>query len=248
MDTTIPTETISTESSVANEGVLAGFFRKLNLLLFRPAQFFRQELAQVSLSSLLAFGILNAWLASMIAFYFSTFHSLLMGQLMEKWMTSILAEDSGFGLFFPEPKNFLWQAGFLLLAPFLLLIQAYMGAFYLYIFGRALITAPDGGKVQYQEVLRVQAAALVSHWFRVVPLFGPVLAFVAHFVYCMAGLRETYRISSRRAFAVVAAPYLMLMILGFVLAVIAAFALSQMPWAELLEFDRQSMVPFPDFP
>ena len=70
--------------------------------------------------------------------------------------------------------------------------------------------------------------------FSVVPFFGGLLAWLANLALVTAGLRERFRVSNRRAAAVVLAPYILLFFLGFLVLILAVFALTQLPFQDMI--------------
>lgn len=220
-------------------GALRSLLELSRRALFEPTRFFRYDLPQLSVSEVLAFGIGNAWAAASIAFFVQTFNTLLTSQLLERWMQKLLASEDGFAIWGLSATSFLYSSGMLLLAPFLYLLKTVLTSAWLYVFARVLIdvrpSAPD--PVTYKNILRIQAAALTGHWFSVVPIFGGLLSFVVSFVLTVTGIRERFGVSTRRAFAVAVAPYLMLVFLAAALALVVIVGVSQLPIDELLDLE-----------
>ena len=79
-----------------------------------------------------------------------------------------------------------------------------------------------------------EAAAFAGQWYSVVPFFGGLLAWLANLALVTAGLRERFRVSNRRAAAVVLAPYILLFFLGFLVLILAVFALTQLPFQDMI--------------
>jgi hypothetical protein len=207
--------------------------------LFEPARFFRHDLPQMSLSDALAFGIGNAWAAATVAFFVQTFNTLLVGQLLERWMQRLVASEEGFELWGLSANSFLYSSGALLLGPFLFLLRACFVSVWLYLFARLLIEDRPGAPepVTFKGALRVQAAVLTAQWFSVVPVFGGFLAFVVSLILTVTGVRERFGVSTRRALAVVLAPYFLFFVLLILLAAMLIFGLTQVPWEEMLQMD-----------
>lgn len=220
-------------------GALRSLLELSRRALFEPTRFFRYDLPQLSLSEVLAFGIGNAWAAASIAFFVQTFNTLLTSQLLERWMQKLLASEDGFAIWGLSATGFLYSSGMLLLAPFLYLLKTVLTSVWLYVFARVLIderpTALE--PVTYKNILRIQAAALTGHWFSVVPIFGGLLSFVVSFVLTVTGIRERFGVSTRRAFAVTVAPYLMLVFLVAALALVVVLGVTQLPIDELLDME-----------
>jgi hypothetical protein len=228
-------ETINTSTS----GFLRALFARCQRALFEPARFFRHDLPQMSLSEALAFGIGNAWGASVLAFFVQTINTLLVGQLLERWMQRLVASEEGFALWGLSAQQFLYSSAALLLAPFLLLARTFFVTFWLYLFARLLIEDRPGAPepVTFRGAFRVQAAVLTGRWFSVVPVFGGFLSFVVCLVLTVTGVRERFGVSTRRAIAVVLAPYFLLFLLALTLAVLLIFGLTQLPFEELLQME-----------
>ena len=69
--------------------------------------------------------------------------------------------------------------------------------------------------------------SLVSEWYSLIPVFGSLLAFLARVILAITGVRERFGVSTRRAAAVVLAPYALALFLALVLGTLALVALSQ---------------------
>lgn len=234
MDTTIPMET-----DTPTENPLKGFLTTLGHALLHPARFFREDLGRFNTSEALAFGIGNAWLASAVAFFFQTFNTLVLTQLFEKWVQRLLASEEAFRLLEFSGKNFVWDAGALVIAPFLLLLQAVLGTVVLYLFARLFVEDDPGApeSVTFTTCLKIKASSYVSQWYSVVPFFGPVLAFVVGLVLLVTGVRERFQVSTRRAVVVVLAPYFLVFLAVMAFSALLLLALSQFPLQELLDLD-----------
>ncbi len=205
--------------------------------LFEPTRFFRHDLSQFSVSEALAFGIGNAWAAAVIAFFVQTFNTLLVSQLLDRWMQRILSSDEGFSVWGISASSFLFSSGALLLAPFIFLLRGFFTTVWLYFFARLLIEDRPGAlePVTFNNVFRIQATALTGHWFSIVPVFGGMLSFLVSLVIAVTGVRERFGVSTRRAFAVVVAPYFMLIFLLLLFVVVLLFGATQLPFEELLD-------------
>lgn len=238
MDTVIELSPPNTNEAWSIRSLLSRSFRPL----LEPTRFFRTEFPQMSFTEALTFGISNAWVAAVLAFFVQTFNSLVLSQLLDRWMQRLVASEEGFAVWGLSAKSFLVTAGLLLLAPFFLLLRTYVQGGLLYLFSRLLIedhsSAPE--RVTYQGTVKIQAATLVARWFMLVPIFGWIISFIAGLVLSVAGVRERFGVSNRRAMAVVLAPYILLCIAIFFLVLIAIFAFSQLPLEELLDIDELS--------
>lgn len=243
METT-GTETILTLDTPTNENTFRNLLGRCQRSLFEPGRFYRHDLPRMSLSEALAFGIGNAWAAAFVAFFVQTFNTLVMGKLLERWMQKMLASEEGFAVWGLSAAQFLYSSGALLLGPFLFLLQAFFSSVMLYMFARLLIEDRPGAPepVTFRGAFRIEAASLTGHWFSVVPFFGGFLAFVVSTVLVITGVRERFGVSTRRATAVVFAPWLMLMMFAMVLALALLVGLTQIPFEELLAaFDAGDM-------
>jgi|GEM_PF-5040328 len=228
-----------TPATSREPGTLRALLELSRRALFEPTRFFRYDLPQLSVSESLAFGIGNAWVAASIAFFVQTFNTLLTSQLLEQWMQRLLASEDGFAIWGLSATSFLYSSGILLLAPFLYLLKTALTSIWLYIFARFLIDHRPGAAepVTYSNTLRIQAASLTGQWFSVVPIFGGLLAFIVSFVLTVTGIRERFGVSTRRAFAITLAPYLMLVFLVLLLAIMLFVGVSQLPFDELLDLE-----------
>lgn len=218
-------------------------FRRWQHALFSPARFYRHDLPAMSTTQLLTFGIGNAWAASVLAFFVQTFNTLLVSQLLERWMQKILLTEEGIAVWGLSADTFLWTAGALLLAPFLLLLRAVFSSAVLFFFARLLIEERAGAPeaVSYEGCLRLRAGALVGRWFAVVPVFGGLLAFVVGLILTITGVRERFGVSTRRASAVVLAPYVVALFLALLLAAFVVLLLSQISLQDLLDMDAKDL-------
>lgn len=233
MDTTITVETGTPTSP------LRAFFSTLGHALLHPTRFFREDLPRFNTSEALAFGIGNAWVASAVAFFFQTFNTLVLTQIFEKWVQRLLASEDAFRLLEYSGKSFVWDAGALVLAPFIFLLQAVMGTSVLYLFARLFVeddpAAPES--VTFSSCLRIKASSYVGQWYSIVPFFGPALAFVVGLVLLITGVRERFQVSTRRAAVVVLAPYILIFLAFLAISALVLLALSQFPLQELLDLD-----------
>jgi hypothetical protein len=236
MDTTIP---ITTTTGTSTERPVRTYLGRLNRLLLSPSIFFRDDLPGFSLSQVLTFGIVSAWLASAIAFAVDTMNSLLLARLFENWVQRLMASEEGFSILGLSADSFVWAAGLLILAPFIFLIRIFFGTITLYLFSRLLVeespSAPE--PVTFSGAMRIQAASFGGHWFSVVPFFGTLIAFVARLILLVTGVRERFQVSTGRAMLVVLAPYFFLLLGLFLLLILLVLAFMQLPFRELLEFD-----------
>jgi hypothetical protein len=224
-------------------GSLRATLRKSARALTQPSRFFRQDLPAMDTPSALAFGIGNAWAASALSFFVQTLNSLLVARLLDRWMQRLVSSEQGFDVWSLSGRGFLYAAGALLLGPFLFLLQAVFFGGWLYLFARLLIEDRPGAPepVTYQGALRIQASTLVSHWFSIVPVFGGLLAFLAGLVLSVTGVRERFGVSTRRASAVVIAPYLLTAVGVLVLGALFLVALSQLPFQDLFNVDTSRL-------
>jgi hypothetical protein len=213
--------------------------RKVGRALLEPTRFFRADFPASDTPSLLAFGIANAWAASAVAFFVQTINSLLLSQLLERWMQRMLASEDGFAVWGLSGKSFLVTSALTLLGPFLYLLRAVLGGFGLYLFARLLIEDRAGAPepVTVTGAIRIRAAALTSEWYSLVPVFGGVLAFLASLVLTITGVRERFGVSTRRASAVVLAPYLLALFALVLFGALLLLTLSQIPYGDLLDLN-----------
>lgn len=234
MDTIIPLNT-------STKGPIRRFFEQTGRILLEPSRFYRENILRFSTSEAIAFGITNAWIASILAFFWSTVNSFFLVQLFELWVQRLLASDEAFSFLAMNGESFLWTAGALVAAPFLLLLRVLGSSFALFLFSRFLISDSEdrGEPVSLGACLRIQGTALTGEWFSIVPFFGGLLAFVATLVLSITGVRERFGTSTRRAAAVVLAPYVILFLLLAFLALLLLVALTQLPFDELLSLEVQ---------
>lgn len=235
MDTTMTMDT-PTDTSASP---LRAFFRLLGHALFHPTRFFREDLPRLRTSEALAFGIGNAWIGGALAFFFHTFNSVVLAQAFEKWVQRLLASEDSFRLIEFSGRTFVYDAGAVVILPFLLLAQLFFGTVVLYLFSRLFVedhpSAPE--PVTFTGAMRIQASSYVAHWYAIVPFFGPFLAFVVGLVLQVTGVRERFLVSTRRAVVVVLAPYFFVVLAALLFLAVALFAVTQIPFEELLNAD-----------
>lgn len=221
------------------KGPIRRFFARTGRALLDPARFFREDFPRMDTADALAFGLANAWVASVLSFFWNTMNSLLLVRLFERWVQRLLASDEAFSFLSKDGESFLWAAGALVLAPFLLLTRAFLASVLLFLFARLLVSEEQRGPepVSYVAALRIQGVALTGQWFSLVPLFGGILALIVGFLLAVTGVRERFGTSTRRAVAVVAAPYLLFFLALLATGTILLVALFQLPLHELLEFE-----------
>lgn len=239
MDILITPPTTDTITPPTNEPFFRTLLGLCQRVLFEPTRFFREDLPKMQLSEALSFGIGNAWAAAFVGFFVQTFNTLVVGQLLDRWMQRMLQAEEGFAIWGLSPTGFLYSSGALLLAPFLFLLRAFFTTVWLYFFARVLIESrPDAPEpVTFRGAFRIQAAALTGHWFSVVPVFGGFLAFFVNLILVVTGVRERFGVSTRRALAVVVAPYMLMLGLLVLLAAALIFGLTQIPLEELFEME-----------
>jgi hypothetical protein len=235
MDTTI--EVNPETGAISEKNPVRIFFELSGKILFEPSRFFREDLGGMSLSDSATFGLIGAWVATMISFLWETVNSLVLAGIFEKWVQRLLSSDESFALLSASGESFLWSAGILLLVPFLLLLRIAFTSIAMFVFAKLLIAddrgAPDN--VTYKNVLRIQGASLSAKWFLVVPFFGGLLSYFAFLIFTVTGIRERFSVSTRRAAAVVLAPYLVLLAMVFMLVLVGIYAFSQLPFQEMME-------------
>lgn len=242
METTITTMTTATLINSEAARPIRTYLRRLKLAILHPTRFFREEFPALNSSEALAFGLCSAWAAAAVAFLFETANAFLLTRLFDRWVQRLLASDEAFGFLALSADSFLWNAGFLVLTPFLFLGRIFFSSLVVYTFARLFIEdSPESPEpVNFTTVLRISAVANAGQWFRLVPFFGGFMAFVAGLVLTLAGVRERFRVSNRRASLVVLAPYLLVGLMAFFLLALFALVLFQLPFHELLEMDPRA--------
>ena len=225
------------------EGVLHAVLRKSGRALTAPARFFRTDFPAMNTPTLLAFGIGNAWAAAAFSFFVQTINSLLLTELLDHWMQRLLSSEEGFSVWGLSANSFLFTSGLLLLGPFLFLLQTAVFSVWLFLFARLLIEDRVGAPepVTFQGALRIQAASLVCTWYSLVPIFGGLLSFIAGLVVTVTGVRERFGVSTRRASAVVLAPYLLFVFGAILLGFLLLTAASQVSLQELFDVDPRRL-------
>ncbi len=239
MDTIIPMETTPTTGTSTN--IVRKYFSTVSKVLLSPSHFFREDHSGYRLSEAIVFGLVGSWVASAIAFALETMNSLFVTRLFERWVQRMMASEQGFSLLSMDSQSFLWSAGILVLDPFFMLLRLLLGTVSLYLFCRLLIEDDPNARepVTFSGIMKIQAIALTSQWFLVVPFFGGFLAYFAQLVLMVIGVRERYQVSTRRALATVFAPYLLIFVAVVLFLIILGFALASLPYEELFQFQQR---------
>lgn len=229
MDTTIPTQATFTE-----QRPVRAYLQRVKILLFSPGRFFREEFPSFSLSDSLTFGLVSGWISAGLAFMVETLNSLLLVSLFDSWVQKIFESEESFSILGLSGSSFIWSAGFLMVFPFLALVRLLFSSMVVFTFAKLFIDE-DSEPVAFRTIFSLRACAFGGQWFSIVPIFGTPLAFVANLVLLIAGLRERFRISNRRAAAVVLAPYFFLFLASMLFMMLMIFAFSQLPFEELFD-------------
>jgi hypothetical protein len=237
METIIPMENTPDTPTKS----ISRYFSLIGKVLLSPSHFFRENHSGFSLSDAITFGLVSSWVASCIAFAMHTMNSLFLTKVFERWVQRIMASEEGFSLLSMNSENFLWSAGVLVLDPFMVLLRIFFGTISLYLFTRLLIEDDPLARepVTFKGLMKIQAIAFTSQWFLVVPIFGGLLAYVAHLILMVVGIRERYNVSTRRALATVMAPYVLLFVAAVLFLIILGFAVASLPFEELFDFNQK---------
>jgi hypothetical protein len=232
-DTIIPLES-------TKKGPIRVFFERTSRVLLDPARFYREDFPRLSVAESLTFGLSSAWIASLLSFFWSTMNSFFLVRVFERWVQRMLATEETFSLVGTSGDSFLWTAGALLLAPFLLLMRTFLSSIMLFVFARLLVSEEQRGpeEVNYNTALKIQAVSLNAHWFSIVPFFGGILALIVGLILTVTGVRERFGASTRRAVAVVFAPYALLFLAVLLLFCLVALAMFQLPLHEMFDLDE----------
>lgn len=235
MDTLI--EVDPETGALSEKNPIRVFLDRSGKILFEPSKFFREDLSQMGLNETATFGLVSAWLATLVSFLWETVNALVLAGIFEKWVQRLLSSDESFSLLSSSGESFLWSAGLLLLLPFMLLARIVFTSFAMLIFAKLLISEDTNAldEVNYKNVLRIQAASLSSKWFLVVPFFGGLLSYIAYLIFAVTGIRERFGVSTRRAASVVLAPYLVVCLMLLVFILLGIYAVSQLPFEEMLQ-------------
>jgi hypothetical protein len=230
-------DTVLNLNDTGAENPLRTWARRSARVLMEPARFFRVDYPALDTPTIVALGVGNAWLASVAAFFVQTINSFLVAHFLDRWMQRIVASEDGLSVWGLSPKGFLFTSGVTLLGPFFFVFEALLGAFGLYLFSRLLIEDRDGAPepVTYTAALRIRSTALVAEWYSLVPVFGGVLSAVATLVLLVTGVRERFGVSTRRASAVVLAPYFLALVVVLFFAAFTMLLLTQVPLQDLLD-------------
>ncbi len=205
MDTTTTTD-------IPTKGPIKSFLEACGQALLEPGKFFRERFSHWTLGQSLSFGVVSFWLASLVAFLWSSVNFIFLSAFFERWMQSVFFEDESFALFHEGPQRFLLRAGMLTLLPVFTVFSALFASLVLYFFARFLTGRgqEDSSHVNYLACIRIFAFALLGTWFLVVPIFGGLLAYLAFVIFAAVATRESFHVSSRRAALIVLMPQFML--------------------------------------
>lgn len=206
------------------------YFTYLKSVFFNPSWIFHRALLQPT-AQVLTYGIISAWLSHFLGFVFETVNSLFFNKFLEGFILEVIDPSLFTGL---DKDTFLWAAGSVVLAPFLILLRLFSGAALLYIFSNLLVEKKDASRGTFGRFLKIQGVALHTTWLQLIPFFGSPIAFVANIILLVTGLKAELQISGRRATLVVLAPFLFFIFAIFCLVVFGVIMLTQLPLDQIL--------------
>lgn len=187
-------------------------------LFLEPTIFFRKKFVLISLSEALAIGLLSFWLSAIFSFFF---HSLLMMSMMEvfsDWVGHYVFLENIFPQSLQQGRDFLFDAGILLLKPFFALVILFFHSLMLYVSARIFIST-NGEDLTQKNCLKILSFAIVACWFSVIPVLGVLLSFFVFLALTVIGIRECFKVSTSRALLVALLPkFFLFFILLFLLA------------------------------
>jgi hypothetical protein len=221
---------------LTTEPTIGGFFRRTARLFADPARFYRDDFPRMTGTTAVAFGVTNAWLGSTLAFFVHTLNSLFLLHLFDRWAQRLLLADDA-GIWGLNGNAFLWSAGTVILSPFFFSLGILLSSVMVFLFANSLVADKNSGpdSLTFGNVLRIQGIAYAGRWFRLVPVFGGLLSFIATLILLVTGMRERFAISNRRAVAIVLAPYVLFFFAALAILGIMVFVFSQLPLQELFD-------------
>lgn len=242
MDTIIPIN----RASKFTENPVRAYLKAVKELILEPGRFFRYEALQYSLSEALTLGLVSLWLSQLITFFWRMSNKLLFMRLMETWLGGLSLGDEFGTAFSYSQKDFVTEAGFLLLSPFGSLMGLGFSALVLLSFGKLFISDEDNpvfkelqlereAKVNFSNCLKILGFASVGSWLRIVPFFGGFLSYFSILLLTLIGVREMFQVSTKRASLVVVLPQLLFFMFLFLLIGAGILLIFILPWDQILQ-------------
>lgn len=208
------------------------YMDRVGSLLLDPKKFFREDYIHFKCSDAVAFGLIAAWISAFISFLWSTLSAVLLSSLFEKFI--YLPAEEGVALLGADDRSFLFSAGLILLSPFLFLFQLVFSSLAIYFFTKLFTGKSSRTEISYLNIMSILGVSMNGAWFGVIPIFGGILSFFATMILTITGLRECFGISTRRAVAIVLAPYLVLLFMLLFFGLAFLFMLTQIPYQDLI--------------
>lgn len=221
------------------------YFAQLKEVLFEPAHFFRLLAPQHSTAEALTFGLVSIWISAIISFFWSITNSMLLQKLLEFWV-----EDSDASFRVMSGQELVWQAGYVIATPFLSLLGLAISALVLLGFSKLFISDEPAAvmhelqveresNLTYTQTLKIVGFASAGTWLSIVPIFGPLLSYFAILLLTMIGVRESFRVSTKRAALVVFVPQFIFILFFLLFAAFIIFLFALLPWDQIM--DLQSL-------
>ncbi len=223
-----PEEWDSSEKQVHEQSfdLLKNYFSDLFRIILKPSLFFRNMPVQGGMGQPLVFALVTHWLGEAVGFLWRT----LLGEttrswhpffhpFLQKWtqfsgdLGGIDNPGRGTQLFQLKDRLFEWWAGAgpVIADPFFTLASILMISFLLFVGVRIFISpkaTPD--PFSYETALRVICFAMSPSILAALPFVGNFVASGYTLAVTVIGVREVYRISTRRALVIALFPKLII--------------------------------------
>jgi hypothetical protein len=165
----------------------------------------------MKLTSALTFGLVSAWVSTVLLFCFSSISALALQKIFSDFIEDFAGVAELGSSANEAARTFLLQAGFLIVYPFFLLWYLSGFAGVLFLFSKIFIQ--DQSQLNYRNCLKILALALGSSWLVLIPILGELIAFIAFVILVIIGVREVFWVSTQRAALIVFAPQALMLLL-----------------------------------
>ncbi len=190
--------------------IIRAYFQTLVNILTQPTRFFRGAALEGGIARPLAFALVTHWIGSAISFLWNA----LMGSALQSYLSQFVdivsqvadVDAPGRGVDLTAARDrvmaWFWNAGPVVIDPFLTLISLLFTSFFVFVGARLLVTPGKNGApkvIDYETALRIVCYSAAGSIFYAIPLLGPLLSLLMVSLLAIAGAREIYRISTLRA-------------------------------------------------
>src|SRR5262245_19797521 len=182
-------------------GVAGAFVETTRQVLLEPTAFFSRMPTRAGIGGPLAYGLLTACLAIVVA----SLYQLVFSSVMGSWASELAGRGSPFEKMLPMMGHGLGLAVQLLVAPIAALVSLFVGAAIFHLFLLMFGGAKEGFEASFRVLCYSQATQLVQ----IVPICGGIIASVWGLVVLIIGLAEAHRCGRGTAAAAVLVPLIL---------------------------------------